>query len=40
MPDAIAVPLNDTALQVVREQRGKHPVQVFTYEGQPAAVAR
>ena len=32
---AIAVPLNDTALQVVREQRGKHPVQVFTYEGQP-----
>jgi integrase len=32
---AIAVPLNDTALQVVREQKGKHPVQVFTYEGQP-----
>ncbi len=28
---AIAVPLNDTALQVVREQRGKHPVRVFAY---------
>jgi integrase len=32
---AIAVPLNDTALQVVREQRGKHPTRVFTYNGQP-----
>ena len=32
---AIAVPLNDTAMQVAREQRGKHPVRVFTYEGQP-----
>ena len=32
---AIAVPLNDTAMRVLREQRGKHPVQVFTYEGQP-----
>ena len=32
---AIALPLNDTALRVVREQRGKHPVRVFTYEGKP-----
>ena len=29
------MPLNDTALPVLREQRGKHPVRVFTYEGQP-----
>lgn len=33
---AIAVPLNDTAMQVVRSQVGKHPVRVFTYEGKPA----
>jgi integrase len=32
---AIAVPLNDTALQVLRGQRGKHPVWLFTYEGRP-----
>ncbi|MGC2461641.1 MAG: site-specific integrase [Steroidobacteraceae bacterium] len=32
---AMAVPLNDSAMQVVRAQRGKHPVRVFTYEGQP-----
>jgi integrase len=32
---AIAVPLNDTALQVLREQRGKHPVWVFTYGARP-----
>jgi integrase len=32
---AIAVPLNDTAMQVVREQRGKHPTRVFTYKGRP-----
>lgn len=32
---AIAVPLNDTAMNVVREQRGKHLSHVFTYEGQP-----
>ncbi len=31
---AILVSLNDTALQVLREQRGKHPDRVFTYEGQ------
>jgi len=32
---AIAVPLNHTALQVVRSQVGRHPVRVFTYEGKP-----
>lgn len=32
---AIPVPLNDTAMDVVREQRGKHLTHVFTYEGQP-----
>ena len=32
---AIAVPLNDTATEVVRAQRGKHPLHVFTYEGKP-----
>lgn len=31
---AIAVPLNDTAMQVLRDQRGKHATSVFTYEGQ------
>jgi integrase len=32
---AIAVPLNDTAMEVVRTQRGRHPLHVFTYEGKP-----
>jgi integrase len=32
---AIPVPLNDTAMRVLRAQRGKHPTRVFTYEGQP-----
>jgi integrase len=32
---AISVPLNDTAMQVVREQKEKHPVFVFSYEGNP-----
>lgn len=32
---AIAVPLNDTAMDVVRAQRGTHSTHVFTYEGQP-----
>ena len=31
---AIAVPLNDMALQVLRDQRGKHAKWAFTYEGQ------
>jgi integrase len=30
---AIAVPLNDDALVVIRSQLGKHPVRVFTYKG-------
>lgn len=32
---AIAVPLNGTAMQVMRAQIGRHPVFVFTYEGKP-----
>jgi integrase len=32
---AIAVPLNDTAVEVVRAQKAKHPTRVFTYEGEP-----
>jgi hypothetical protein len=32
---AIAVPLNDMAIEIVSHQVGKHPVHVFTYEGQP-----
>lgn len=32
---AISVPLNETAIQIVREQKGKHPVFVFSYEGNP-----
>ena len=31
---AIAVPLNDAALQVLRDQRGKHATWAFTYAGQ------
>jgi integrase len=27
------VPFNDAALEVVTRQQGKHPVHVFTYEG-------
>ena len=32
---AIGVPLNDTALSVLRAQVGRHPELVFTYEGKP-----
>jgi integrase len=32
---AIAVPLNDMATNVVMDQVGKHPVHVFSYQGQP-----
>src|ERR1700722_10681203 len=32
---AIAVPLNDTAVGLVRAQKAKHPTRVFTYEGKP-----
>jgi len=31
----IAVPLNATALEVLRRQLGKHPVRVFTYRERP-----
>jgi integrase len=33
----IAVPLNATALAVLRRQLGKHPERVFTYRGRPLA---
>lgn len=36
---AIAVPLNAHALVVLREQIGRHPTRVFTYEGQPVTRA-
>jgi hypothetical protein len=35
----IAVPLNATALEVLRRQLGKHPKRVFTYAGKPLATA-
>jgi len=35
----IAVPLNSTALEVLRRQIGKHPERVFTYSGQPIVQA-
>jgi len=35
----IAVPLNATAIEVLRRQRGKHPQRVFTYAGKPIARA-
>lgn len=31
----IAVPLNDTALEVLKRNQGKHPQRVFTYNGKP-----
>ena len=33
----IAVPLNTSALEVLRRQLGKHPERVFTYRGKPIA---
>ena len=35
----IAVPLNTTALEVLRRQLGKHRVRVFTYAGRPLGSA-
>lgn len=32
-----SVPLNETALSVLRRQIGKHPTAVFTYLGEPVA---
>jgi integrase len=36
---AIAVPLNATALEVLRRQIGKHRERVFTYRGRPITQA-
>jgi integrase len=36
---AIAVPLNEDALAVIRQQFGKHDTHVFTYEGNPVTRA-
>jgi len=36
---AIAVPLNDDAMAVLRSQIGKHETRVFTYKGEPVARA-
>lgn len=36
---AIAVPLNDDAVSVLRRQWGQHPERVFTHAGQPFAQA-
>jgi integrase len=33
--EAIGVPLNDEAMAVLNEEKGKHPERVFTYKGQP-----
>lgn len=30
---AIALPLNEAAMEVLGKQKGNHPVRVFTYEG-------
>lgn len=35
----IAVPLNDTAIQVLQRQAGKHETRVFTYLGRPLKAA-
>ena len=36
---AIAVPLNEDALQVLRQQMDKHPTRVFSYQGKPVTKA-
>ena len=36
---AIAVPLNDDAMAVLRSQMGKHETHVFTYKGEPVTRA-
>ena len=35
----ITVPLNATAMEVLRRQLGKHPQRVFTYAGKPLGSA-
>ena len=37
---AIPVPLNASAVLVLRRQRGKHPTHVFTYKGNPVKQVR
>lgn len=32
---AISVPLNKVAMKIIKSQKGKHPVRVFTYNGKP-----
>lgn len=36
---AIVVPLNDDAMRVLILQRGRHPLRVFTYDGEPVVAA-
>lgn len=36
---SIAVPLNDTAIRVLEQQKGQHPTRVFTYHGKPFKAA-
>ena len=33
--EAIGVPLNDEAMAVLQEEKGKHPERVFTFKGRP-----
>ena len=37
--EAIGVPLNDEAVAVLREELGKHPLRVFTFNGRPLGQA-
>ena len=37
--EAIGVPLNDDAMAVLNEEKGKHPERVFTYKGRPLGQA-
>jgi len=36
---AFSLPLNDTAIEVLRRCKGRHPSRVFTYRGKPIAWA-
>lgn len=38
--EALGVPLNEVAINVLKQQRGKHEQYVFTYEGAPLRNAR
>lgn len=37
--EAIAIPLNEEAREIISSQLGKHPTHVFTYEGKPVSRA-